>query len=64
MTNTVFTDSVDTLAIVLSSIGVFLHEPSVLVLGTLCFILSFGARLILDARIEKYLNGIRDKVNK
>lgn len=64
MTNTVFTDSVDTLGLALVTLGIVIYKPFFIILGAFCFVISFGARLIIDARIEKYLNGIRDKVNK
>lgn len=64
MTNTPFTDSSDVLGIVCSATGVITAEPLFYVLGSLCFILSFGIRLGNEQRIEKYLAGIRSKVRR
>lgn len=59
MTSTTFTDSSDILGIVCSATGIITAEPLFYVLGSLCFILSFGIRLGNEQRIEKYLKGIR-----
>lgn len=64
MTSTPFTDTADTLAVIASAIGASVNEPIFLYVATIAFTLSFGIRLGNEQRIEKYLQGIRDKVKR
>lgn len=64
MTSTPFTDTTDALAVIASAIGAGTNEPIFLYVATLAFTLSFGVRLGNEQRIEKYLQGIRDKVRR
>jgi hypothetical protein len=61
MTSSPSTDILDTLAVICAATGAISGLNIFYVVGTLSFTLSFGIRLGYDHRIEKYLQGIRDR---
>lgn len=78
MTSTVTSNLLDTLGVISAAVA-SIHaviDPGTalppdkgiavawLLLASISFILSFGMRLLADGRIDKLLNGIRDKVRR
>lgn len=68
MTNTNFTDAVDTVGIICAAVAVFAQdEPQAKLFFLItagCLILSSSVRLANEKRIATYLAGIRDKVKR